>query len=172
MWPLSLSLSLPFFLRSRPLLLFSFSVTELFPCLAPLYRSLSGSTLKPRGQNYNTGRAAHRRGHPNRKSHHSSLLTFKFASIPDVAFVFLFIFPPFLLLIYYAHPYFSFAPHPNYLPALIIALRLVLFYRVILLRLYSRFLPPLFPHKCAQKQRATPFFFLPSSAHVRILRFI
>ncbi|KAK7125754.1 hypothetical protein R3I93_021199 [Phoxinus phoxinus] len=42
---------------------------ELFPCLAPLYRSLSGSTLRPRGQNYNTGQdgqAARRRGHPNR----------------------------------------------------------------------------------------------------------
>lgn len=59
---LSLSPPLPFFpsfflpLLYRPLLLFFFSVTELFPCLAPLYRSLSGSTLRPRGQNYNTGR--------------------------------------------------------------------------------------------------------------------
>lgn len=62
--------------------------------------------------------------------------TFKFTSFTDVAFVFLYIYPRFLLLIYYTHPYFFFVPHPNYLPALIIASRLVLFYRVIPVRCY------------------------------------
>ncbi|XP_067289312.1 uncharacterized protein [Pseudorasbora parva] len=36
-------------------------VLELFPCLAPLYRKPFRSTLRPRGQNYNTGRASGRR---------------------------------------------------------------------------------------------------------------